>query len=162
MSIPASQPERNREEIRKLIFSIIAEQTGILDSRISEHSDLSRDLRIAGDDGDDLFKAVDEKFKIDWSELDFGVIFGNEGFGPVPPWHLYPSRLNGHRYGCDMYETEHRTVGDLVDAAITGKWRQRPPVLRPPDEQRSKFLISFAIYSVLLLIVTFGIVSAFK
>ena len=136
-----------RKDVLKRVVSIIAEYSGVSQKKILETSDLSKNLGIVGDDGYELLEAIGKEYEIDWSELDSGVIFGGEPLGlTVPPWDLYPSRWNGYRYNCDMYETESKTVADIVDSICLGKWKQKPPILKPLRQQRRIFLWSCVVY----------------
>lgn len=141
----------DRSEISRRIIEIIAEHAGIRPAKILEDDRLVDDLRICGDDGYELIEAIDKEFKIDWSELDAGVIFRNEPAGlPIPPWGLKSTGPAGPRYNSVMYEQERRTVADLVDAAMSGKWRQRAPVLLPEEERNRLLIGSYLFYTALV------------
>ena len=130
-------------QVRSRVLDIIADQTGSPKARISGASDLVADLGIAGDDGDDLFSAISKEFDVDWTDLDLGVIFGDEVTLPTLPWHLVPNRRNGYRYSCQMYEREHITVDDVVNAVLDGKWKQRPPRLLSAEIRQRKLAASY-------------------
>jgi hypothetical protein len=102
---------------------IIAGYAGIDPRKISMESDLRSDLGISGDDGDELFTALDAQLNVDWSGLDLGIHFGNEGFGYPLPWQL--------KNNCVMYEAQPCRVSDIAEAAQTGKWPGTAKVLRP-------------------------------
>ena len=152
MTGSGDQHSSRRDSVQARVIEIVSEHAGIAVEKISDASDLVRDLHIVGDDGYELIEAIDKEFKIDWSELDSGVIFGNEVSFGMPPWSLLPSRLNGLRYNCEMYETESKTVGDIIEAAFIGKWSQTQPVLKSLGARRKIVLKSIETYSILLLL----------
>ena len=131
------------------VQKIIVEQTGLKADAVLMDSDLLRDLGIAGDDGDVLIEALAKRFDVDWSELDPGVIFGNEGFGPPPPWML--------RNNCEMYERQSYTVSDIIKAIETGKWVGRKLELKPKINRLTIYAKSFVIYGGLLMGLVFVI-----
>ena len=132
------------EEEIKIILSKL---TSIPVEKISSSSNLRRDLKITGDDGDDLFNGLAKRFQVDWSELDLGVIFGDESVAFIPPWPVYPSRWNGQRYSCNMYEIHDVLVSDIEKAVASGIWRQPTPKLKSDREQRKVFIRSILGFS---------------
>ena len=117
------------------VSEIIAEIMGIDRTRITIDSDLIEDLGIAGDDGDDLFTAFDNAFDVDWTGLDLGVHFGNEGLGLPLPWHL--------KNNCVMYETQPCKVSDIVQAVESGRWQGTTKlILRSRSERVTIYLLS--------------------
>ena len=126
------------------VRDIIAEFSGVGRVRISLDSDLCRDLGVAGDDGDDLFRAFDDAFDVDWSGLDLGVHFGNEGQGYPLPCQM--------KNNCLMYKTQPCKVADVVQAVETGRWHGSRLIFRPKSEREKLFA-----RSVLQLIISFGV-----
>ena len=96
------------------VCDIVADISGVDRHRIAMDSDLFGDIGIAGDDGEDLFLELDRAFEVDWTGLDLGVHFGNEGLGLPLPWHL--------KNNCVMYEPQPCRVSDVVRAVETGRW----------------------------------------
>lgn len=119
------------EEVR----AIIADYTGIDRARIAMRSDLYNDLGIAGDDADDLFAVFDDAFAVDWTGLDLGVHFGNEGFLVAPlPWQL--------KNNCAIYQRQPCKVSDVVRAVCAGRWSGTPQILRPRLARLGLYLMS--------------------
>ncbi len=96
------------------VRDIVADFAGLDRGRIAMESDLVEDIGIAGDDGEDLFLELDRAFEVDWTGLDLGVHFGNEGLGLPFPWHL--------KNNCVMYEPQPCRVSDIVRVVETGRW----------------------------------------
>lgn len=113
------------------VREIIAEYSGKNLSSIMIDSDLSRDLGISGDDGHELFARFGEAFDVDWTGLDLGVHFGNEGWGLPLPWHL--------RNNCTMYEIQPCRVSDVVQAVETGRWPGSKLIPRPKSARVSLY-----------------------
>lgn len=122
------------EQIRE----IISLHAGVEQSSIKLESDLRSDLGISGDDGDELFEDLNEVFNVDWSELDLGVHFGNEGSGPPLPWHL-----NGN---CLMYEVQPCKVSDIVRAVNEGRWHGSERILRSKSARIWMYVWSSFVY----------------
>ena len=69
------------EQVRQ----IVADFSGVDPARITPETDLSADLGIAGDDGLEIFEALDLAFEVDWSGLHPAIHFGEEGLCLPPP-----------------------------------------------------------------------------
>lgn len=132
------------------VSEIIIEFAGVDRTRITNDSDLFEDFGIAGDDGDDLFIAFDNAFDVDWTGLDLGVHFGNEGFGLPLPWHL--------KNNCVMYETQPCKVSDIVQAVESGRWQGTTKrILRSRSARVTMYLLS-AFQNALLLGILIAVV----
>ncbi|EMF73360.1 PF07377 family protein [Leptospira interrogans str. FPW1039] len=69
--------------ISKKIFICIVRHTGKDLDKLSLKTCIVKDLRISGDDVDDLVQDINRYFQIDWSSLNFKEYFGREGFSIV-------------------------------------------------------------------------------
>ncbi len=116
------------------VRAIIADQMGVKRDRITMDADLAGDLGVDGDDGVELFEALDDAFTVDWTGLDLGVHFGGEGWGLPLPW-----RLKDH---CAMFETQPCTVADVVRAVDSGRWHGSRRIPRPRVERTVVYLMS--------------------
>jgi acyl carrier protein len=125
------------------VREIIAEFTGVDRARITMDSDLCRDLGVAGDDGGDLFRALDDAFEVDWTDLDLGVHFGSEAWSLPFPWHLKNDRV--------MYLTQPCKVSDIVQAVEIGRWPGTELTLRSLSTR-----VSLCALSMLLAVVIGG------
>ena len=130
------------EEVR----DIIAEFQLVDRSTITMDTDICMDLGVAGDDGNELFTKFDEAFEIEWTGLDLGVHFGNEGWGLPPPWQISNN--------CVMYHDQPCRVSDVVQAVETGRWPGTKLVRRSDNECRSLYRQSVFRY------VTYGAIFA--
>jgi hypothetical protein len=129
------------------IQKILSDQFGLDPGRIALHSDLQSDLGIHGDDGDELFEALDKAFDVDWSGLDLGVHFGNEGSGLPFPWQL--------KNNCVMYQTQPCRVADLIRAVDEGRWPETKLVPRSKTERRRLYVqstLQFALYALIIMV----------
>lgn len=118
------------DKVREIIAGII----GADPASMAMDSDIAADLGVAGDDGNDLFGAFGEAFDVDWTGLDLGIHFGNEGYGLPWPWQL--------KNNCLMYESQPCRVSDVVRAVETGCWPGTQLVLLPKSKRFSIFLLS--------------------
>ena len=100
------------DEIFLKVQGILYTSQGIRFEKLTWTADLSKDLRIAGDDAYLLFLEFDKAFNVDWSGLNLGVHFGGETITLPPPWAL----------NWLLYKHQPFRVCDLVDAIQAGKW----------------------------------------
>jgi Protein of unknown function (DUF1493) len=147
------EASQSRTEVEQQIIRLISEFVGIPIEKITLESDLVKDLKIIGDDGDELIGAIDKNYKIDWTQLDVGAIFGNESY-PLP-WSLYPAKGNGGRYNCVMYEQVNVKVADIVEAVMLGKWMQEPSKLKLDQQRRYVLATSIVTNFPMLLVLAF-------
>lgn len=106
----------DRRAVYEDVKSIIADISGYRRDQITEHLRVADDIGIAGDDGDDLFRALDDRFQVDWAGVDLKAMFGPEG-SPIfstMPW----------RHGEDRYQS--CTVADIVNSIVAGCWVGSP------------------------------------
>jgi hypothetical protein len=106
------------DEIFLKVQEILYTSQGIRFEKLTWTADLSKDLRIAGDDADLLFLKLDEAFNVDWSGLNLGVHFGGETITLPPPWAL----------DWLLYKHQPFRVCDLVNAIQASKWPGTPMV----------------------------------
>ena len=77
----------DRIDIKKIVIEVIAEQMGKSPNRIDEEADLYRDLKIYGDDIDELLEELAKEFDFHLlEELDMSDCFPGEAhmFNPLP------------------------------------------------------------------------------
>lgn len=125
------------------VSDIICDRTGADRRHVTMGSDLCFGLGVAGDDGDYLFEAFDEAFEVDWTGLELGIHFGNEGFGLPGPWRLTNN--------CVMYEQQPCRVSDVVRAVETGRWHGTKMILLPKSERIEVYVKSGLWFSLFLL-----------
>ena len=136
---------KNSGVIFEEIAELVSAQTGVKRAALSWHSDLVDDLKIVGDDGHELFEMLTGRYEsVDWSELNTGVIFGNEPHGSLPllPWHL--------KNNCEMYESRTCRISDIVRAVETGKWPDSPLVLRSKKARTMLYARSWVYFGIVL------------
>ncbi|MBT5185275.1 MAG: hypothetical protein HOH19_06060 [Kordiimonadaceae bacterium] len=109
---------KTKEQIFKELRPLIAEAVGVKTEKIILSTSFLKDLGVTGDDGDYLFDLFKKKYDFDWEGLDLGILFGNEGFGPV-----FPTMLDKN---CDLYIIQPCIVEDVVKAILKGKWEPTP------------------------------------
>ncbi|WP_286828428.1 MULTISPECIES: DUF1493 family protein [Kordiimonas] len=117
----------NRQEVFDDVRSIIVHVSGTSKDQITEESSVADDVGIAGDDGDDLFQALNDRFQVDWAGVELEAMFGPEpsSIFAIMPW----------RHGEDRYQD--CTVADIVNSIIAGRWVGNP-VRELSKEERSR------------------------
>ena len=99
-------------QVRDLLVS----EFGIKSSKIKPESRIREDLGICGDDGIDLFTALEEQYGVDLSEYRHDE-------------HFEPERVNFRTMFTKAwwkYQPQLTiTVADLVDAVKSGKWHYK-------------------------------------
>lgn len=123
------------DEIFEKVRDIVAGCTGVDRSRITMNSGFVDDFGVVGDDGDELFEAFSKEFDVDWTGLDLGVHFGNEGWGLPYPWRLEDN--------CVVYEVQPCRVSDVVRAVQTGRWPGTKIVPLSKSERRMMYVRSW-------------------
>jgi acyl carrier protein len=115
--------------VEREVVSFVAEQVGVPKHRVRIYTTLVGDLRVHGDDAEDLMVEFARRFKVDLAEFDLGRHFEPEDSGRVAPILVLLRRLVGQTPE-EARELEPLTVRDLVAAASAGRWtpRQRPSV----------------------------------
>lgn len=126
-----------------MVRAIIARRTGVASAHIEMDTDLCADLGVSGDDGVDLFAALDEAFDVDWRSLQLAVHFGNEGWGLPFPWQL--------EQDSSMYQRQPCKVADIVKAVETGRWHGTKLVHHP----RGRRLVLYALSSFQIAFISF-------
>lgn len=127
----------------------LVEFLGVISEKVTMEASLIDDLGVYGDDGSELFEMLDEHYNIEWDGLEIGVLFGNEGLGPPPPWAL--------KNNCIMYKPQPCLVSDVVKAIELGKWE--PTLLVPiSSRERAKtYLVSYLYFGFLIALGAFGL-----
>ena len=85
----------DRMAIKKKVIKMVAEQMGKSPNRINEDADLYRDLKIYGDDIDELLDDLAKEFDFHpLNELDVSDCFAGEAhmFNPLPTLFFKPKR----------------------------------------------------------------------
>jgi len=100
----------DRDVIKTQVVELIAEFWGWSLDDLSEETDLYRDLNISGDDVDDLFLALSERFDLPLGEIDLRRCFPGEPhfFNPFPKLLFRPKRRIRVRH--------------LIDAILLKRW----------------------------------------
>ncbi len=100
----------DRDKARTIIFKILADLRTCSPKKINEDADLYGDLRIWGDDADDLFNELSHQIEGPSDAVDISGCFPGEPhlFNPLPTLFFKPKiRIR---------------VRHLIDAACTKKW----------------------------------------
>lgn len=126
---------KNQKAVFEKVRDIIAAESGADPRAITMETDLCGDLGIAGDDGDDVLRAISRQFDVDWSKFDSGVHFGDEACTLPMPW-----RLKGSHW---LYRTQPCRVEDIVRAVQDGEWS---PVPLEPQRGMLLGLVYFGSY----------------
>jgi acyl carrier protein len=142
--------DRSHANTFEKVRQIIADHSGVKAETITLDTDLVQDLGITGDDGKQILIALDKTFKIDWTGFDAGLVFGNEGCGLPPPWALKDNP--------ELYESQACSVGDLVQAAETGKWPIAHKAIPLQQSKKTGVYILSVIHLLLILIIAIPIV----
>jgi len=100
----------DRDATKTQVIEFIAEWWKWSIDDLDEDTDLYRDLRIRGDDVDDLFMALSEEFDLPLDNLDLRGCFPGEGhfFNPFPTLFFRPKRRIRIRH--------------LIDAVLLKRW----------------------------------------
>lgn len=138
------------DDLLAKVVEIVARCSGVDQTKIGRNTRLGEDLGIYGDDGDDILGALEEAFEMDWTGIDAGVIFGNEGFGPPPLWLL--------RNNCDLFEQQTLTIDQLVEGLKAGRWLHPTPMIPLSGRRRLGVYFGSALVTMLLGGVLFMIV----
>ncbi|MEL6606647.1 MAG: DUF1493 family protein [Bacteroidota bacterium] len=103
------------EEIKSFII------TNYWDLRkgLTRETRILHDLRIAGDDAEELLEAFSERFQVDLSDFEFERYFDLEGVDPIG-LSILIRKLRGDKI--PKKSSHSLTLGDLEQAAINGKW----------------------------------------
>ena len=96
--------------MKKRIIAIVAHNRGVQPSKLSMQTDLYKDLRLTGDDVDDLFAQLQSRMEIDFSDFQFGRHFTDEGLWPFPTGQTWKK------------QRIPVTIADLLLAAKNKKW----------------------------------------
>lgn len=140
---------KTKDQIFEELKPRIIEFLGVKPEKVTIGASFRDDLGVWGDDGDELFEFLDEYYDVDWTELDLGVLFGNEGSGFLLPWHLKNS--------CVMYQAQPCTVNDVVDAIQLGKWCQKPLIPISNNRRFALYIGSYFQWGFISSILAFGI-----
>ena len=120
------------EKLTQEIIDLVSYHSGHKKEKITLETSFFHDLRVDGDDGDELITEFMDKFKVDTGSLEYDRHFGSKGvnirgclmfipmllFGVVSLIFLPLKKLKkiiGPNF-------EPLTVQDMVDAAKAGKW----------------------------------------
>lgn len=128
---------------------LIVDQLGVGAEKVTLESSFQNDLGVCGDDGTELFEMLGKHYNVEWHGLNIGVLFGNEGLGPVPPWAL--------KNNCVLYENQPCEVRDVVKAIKTGKWEATPMILKPKTERFIIYITSYLITGILIGVLSLGL-----
>ena len=110
--------------------------------KINIKTSINRDLRIQGDDVDELFSIFIDKYHVNFDEFDFDKYFVNEGVianSIAFNLHTLPIRIfyylylvlsgneekDGFKFVMPKLNKVDMTVGDLVTSVIKGKFTPR-------------------------------------
>ena len=102
------------------VCAFVAASCGVDRERVQPETRLGEDLRIDGDDSDDLLREFAAKFQVDWAGYDHGAHFGREGIWPWDPLVLLWRVV---RHGRLSAERIPLRVGRLIRAAEEGSWQ---------------------------------------
>jgi hypothetical protein len=118
MNAPVESIDPAYDRVLGRVIQIVSAFTGIAADRISENSDLRRDLGIEGDDANELIERVCSEFVIDMACYDPGDFFWPEG-GADPLRGL----LHLARRGLGLARAKvPLSVGALARIALRGVW----------------------------------------
>jgi hypothetical protein len=108
------------------VILFIASESGQPRERLSPRTTLFGDLRIDGDDGDELLVAFMKHFEVDMSEYRGSEHFGPEGLPPWAPiyWLILAWRSMTEEGSTPESRARLRpiTIQDLIDSARARKW----------------------------------------
>jgi acyl carrier protein len=110
------------EDVEHAVMQFVASQTAVRAKHLTLATRLLHDIGVDGADGWELMTELGRKFGVDMSEFESVLHFGPEA--SCNPISLLWGLLEGFPQFVPI------TVGDLVEAAQTRKWRtpNRPPV----------------------------------
>ncbi len=99
------------------ILALIAEEIGVKPARLVPSADLETDLGVTGDDIEELFLALGDRFGVDWTGFEFHRYFSEEGtfLWPFREWRFR------RQYG----PKKPFLIAHLVHVCTTGRWE--PP-----------------------------------
>jgi hypothetical protein len=140
------------DEVYHRVAAIIVEYSGVGQNQITPQARLCEDLGISGDDGDELLQELDRRFRMDWTGIDAGVLFGNEGFGPPPLWML--------RRNCMMFEPQSLTIEELASSMHAGHWLKATPLVPIRGWQRAYVYAASALMTLIIVAGLAGMIVA--
>jgi hypothetical protein len=95
-----------RIAVKKKVIEFVAQQTDSQPDELDENTDLFRDLRVEGDDVDDLFLEFSKEFNFPLCEIDVRGCFPGE----LPFFDLF-------------FRPKRRVrIRHLIDAVLSKKW----------------------------------------
>jgi len=114
------------EQLDDKVFDFVANFCNVAKETLSLDTDITNDLLLAGDDGEELMLAFAKQFNVDISEFDIGAVFGDEGT-PVFVIFLLPLvllyKLYLHLFNPEKLEDPSLTIGTLIKAVHSKKIR---------------------------------------
>jgi hypothetical protein len=101
-----------KDEVFKEVSEFIRKYNGIV---INEKSKLFSDLRLIGDDADFFITRFQDKFKVDFGNLEFDKYFLREFHIPFQYWYY-------KKYKPEKLKRQTFTIQHLVEVVNRGKW----------------------------------------
>ena len=99
------------DQVFKEVANLLCEHMGVKLEKIRMDTSLLRDCGMAGDDADEFFQSLNEKYQIDWEGINLDLMFGSEGISIRFPWNIHKDREL-------IYKSQPCLVSDVVKAAI--------------------------------------------
>lgn len=108
-------------EVINEIISMASKISGIEESRLSRESRISSDLRIDGDDVEELIHKIDIKYSLNFDGFSFNRYFSSESeIRPLKSLLLFLGVLSKQKASYEV------TLGDIEEWILAGKWKERP------------------------------------
>lgn len=127
------------DQVFKEVANLLCEHMGVKLEKIRMDTSLLRDCGMAGDDADEFFQSLNEKYQIDWEGINLDLMFGSEGISIRFPWNIHKDREL-------IYKSQPCLVSDVVKAAKDRKWISKELERKPLIRIGLSYFISIAFY----------------
>jgi hypothetical protein len=111
----------NKYEILDKVKAVASDISGVDKDKLSMSTSINNDLKIDGDDIEDLIRLLDKEFHLNYEGFDFSRYFNSEN-EIRPVLSIFNKILNKNIP--KKSTTYDVTIGDFVDWAYNGYWKE--------------------------------------